>query len=222
MGIDTGTRVIGLLGLLVVGGIGAQAMGYIPDTRETFLDRAAADDNVMLVASKDPAMATEVQSARATLPAFLEAARTQPPGWTSVSLKARLEGKSTFENIWIAEFELMPDGNVRGRVANTPVDLPGLSLGDEILFGADKVVDWAFISGGRGYGFYSVRALLPDMDAEQRAGMQAFLSDTPVPAVWPGATPAAAAAPALEKSESISRGFEMLRLSLGMGPRTAG
>ncbi len=142
------------------------------------------DDNVVEVRSDDAAIAEARTAARIHLPKFLEMADSNPAGWENVTVKVALQGETMVENIWVTDFSETTPGQYQARLANHPTDLPGLNLGDRVTFSDEQINDWAFVSEGRGYGYYSVRALMPHVSEEEAEMMQAFLAEDPVPAGW--------------------------------------
>ncbi|MDJ0827674.1 MAG: DUF2314 domain-containing protein [Rhodobacter sp.] len=142
------------------------------------------ENNVVRVRSGDQTIEEAVRQARQSLPAFLERAESAPSGWEMVSLKVALEGDTMVENIWVSDFQRPGFEIFTGRLANDPVDLPGLKAGDLVKFSYDQISDWAFVENGRGYGFYTTRVLTEGISEEELAMMNAFLSPDPVPTGW--------------------------------------
>ncbi|NNF25089.1 MAG: DUF2314 domain-containing protein [Rhodobacteraceae bacterium] len=98
--------------------------------------------------------------------------------------ESRLPDPKRGENIWVARFTQVEGDTFHGVLANDPVRMPGQSLGDAVTFDLAQVSDWSLILDDRGHGFCSVRALLPRMDEDRRAGAMAFLFEDPMPAGW--------------------------------------
>ncbi len=162
----------------------AQQMGLLSPNQSTAVAGTTADNNVMQVATEDTSMQDAVATAQASLPTFLEAAANAPASWQTVTVKVALEGETQIENIWISDFRKDGDDQYRGLLGNDPVDLPGMKAGDEVQFSYAQIRDWAFVEEGKGYGFYTVRAMLPMMDEAQADGMRAFLAADPLPKGW--------------------------------------
>ena len=145
---------------------------------------AAAEGGLVERRSDDPAILAAYDRAQETLPRFLELAETPPPDWSSPSLKVAFEGTNRVENIWIVAFAAVDEDRFTGQLANDPVNLPGLAYGDTVRFGAEQIIDWSFIRGGRAYGHYTTRELLGDLPEKDAAAVRAFLSDRPLPEGW--------------------------------------
>lgn len=139
-------------------------------------------DNVTYVDRLDPEMNKARASAEASLPQFLEhaaAGQLEQP-----LLKVAFSTVNGLEHIWVEEFAAAETGGFYGYLANEPVAIEGASYGSRVEFTRLMISDWAFTENGRGYGFFTVRAILPGMDAQTRAQTVAFLSPDPVPEGW--------------------------------------
>lgn len=145
------------------------------------LDAAAEEKraNVVGVQPGDAAMAVAIQTARAKLPYFWDAMAAGEPGDGLFTLKvgfATSDGGQEF--IWVSDLARNGEA-VTGRIANEPVDIPGVRLGQEVTFGEGRIIDWGFSRGGLLIGHYTTRALLTRMPADQAAGIEAMLGEAP-------------------------------------------
>ena len=170
-------------GLALAVWIGQQT-GVLGSKESFAVQGATEDNNVVIVATEDEAMTQAQASAQKTLPKFLIVAQTAPADWQASTLKVALQGGTQIENIWVSNFKALSERSFEAVLGNDPVDLPGLQAGDRVTFNYEQIVDWAFVKEGKGYGFYSVRAILPMMEGQQREGMVAFLSTQPEPPIW--------------------------------------
>lgn len=143
-----------------------------------------AQDATIQLRADDAAMTEAVAAAKGSRATFLAEAADAPESWSDVTVKVALQGARQIENIWISNFERLDETLSIGLLANDPVDMPGSAAGDPVEFRRDQIVDWAFVENARGYGFYTVRALLPRMEPEQAAAMESFLAEDPLPAGW--------------------------------------
>lgn len=159
----------------------AQQFGFFDS--KTSVAGANAENNVVITPTGDNEMDQARAAATATLPAFLAQVADMPQD-TGAMLKVAFPIQSGNEHIWVAQFTQVEGDTYQGVLANDPVYMPGQSLGDAVTFNLAQVSDWSLILDDRGYGFYSVRALLPRMKEDQRAGAMAFLSEDPMPAGW--------------------------------------
>lgn len=160
----------------------AQGMGVLD--KDTKLSGFSKENNVVMIATGDTKIEVARADARAALPRFLEAAAEKPADWENVTLKVAFEGATMIENIWVSDFHPTEGENFEAVLANEPVDLPGLHAGDRVTFHYSQIGDWAFIQSGKGYGFYSVRAMKDQMSEEQIAAVDEFLSADPLPSGW--------------------------------------
>ncbi len=71
-----------------------------------------------------------------------------------------------------------------GDLTNEPDDLAGLHHGDSVAFTYDQISDWYFTMNGKGYGYFTLRAMLPRLPKEQAEQFKEFLSPNPVPENW--------------------------------------
>ncbi|WP_299352943.1 DUF2314 domain-containing protein [uncultured Shimia sp.] len=161
-----------------------QQTGIIGSGANTQVSGTNAQNNVMQVHEADEAMLKAQADAKQGLPTFLKAAETPPADWENVSIKVAMQGENQIENIWVMGFQNIEGTQYSGVLGNDPIDMPGLKAGDRVTFDYDQINDWAYIENGTGYGFYSVRAMLPMMDQDQAAGVMAFLSKDPMPTSW--------------------------------------
>lgn len=144
---------------------------------------AEAPSGVLLAPAEAPGLAQARRLARESLPSFLSRASLAPEGWSNLGLEIGVPATGGTEHVWVSDFSSTGAGRFEARLANDPVGFEG-QVGDRIRFDQDQISDWAFVSGGRGYGFYSVRALLPGMAEAQRKSVQVFLSPRPLPWGW--------------------------------------
>ena len=115
------------------------------------------------------------------------------------TVKIRIKTESGSEHIWVSD--LSPTKFIgrkpiefTGLLSNKPEDIAGMELGDQIAFSRFVIEDWGLVVEGRGYGFYSVRALLPYLPEEEAVPLNAFLMPSALPDDW--AALAASFAPA--------------------------
>lgn len=62
--------------------------------------------------------------------------------------------------------------------------MPDMSAGDKLAFSIVDIEDWGLFVNGVGYGFFSVRAILPTLEDSQAATLMAFLAPKPLPDDW--------------------------------------
>ena len=147
-----------------------------------------AADPVIDFGSGDAEMNAAIAEARSTLDLFLTHAKPGDPRYQDVSVKVafpttRPGSTAGHEHIWVSPFEIGTNEYV-GALANEPRGLSGLSLGSKVRFTKDMISDWSVVQDGVGYGYYTVRVMLPQLPKDQAAGLRDFLSKDPVPAAW--------------------------------------
>lgn len=110
----------------------------------------------------DQAMIDAIAKAQSTLDAFLTRAAKPQRGDSDFSVKIRYDtGKpDDAEYIWASD-PVRQGNNVTATIANEPRDIPDLREGQRVTVPLSRIVDWMYWSGGRIYGGYTMRALLP-------------------------------------------------------------
>ncbi len=169
-------KYIGQIGIL--GSLGC--LGFVA---VSFLSERASptDNNVLTLGTENELMRAAEASATETLPRFLELAATNPGNWQDISVKVGIQGTEMVENIWIGDIEKLDETLFAGQLANEPVDLGGLEIGSRVEFDLDQITDWSVVIDGRGYGYYTVRAITDMVSDEEAAQINAFLSSDPLP-----------------------------------------
>lgn len=143
-----------------------------------------AETGVVLQPGDNAAIEDARREARRELPTFLKIAKSGAERWDGVSLKVAIPVGDSFEHIWITEFSRANGTGYEGRVSNPPKGHSDLQSGDRIEFVYDQIDDFGFVQDGMGYGFFSVRAILPMLDRTQAASYRSFLSTDPLPSYW--------------------------------------
>lgn len=174
-----------IVGILLVGCI---AFGYSlkyerrAELRETRLQEKLVKEQL----KQD--LKTAKQAAQDTLEPFLMAAKNV--SGADATLKIRIEtGGGNSEHIWVQDFK--PTRFIgrkavefEGVLGNMPVELPDMSIGDTVDFSRFVIEDWGLLVDSVGYGFFSVRVLLPTLDETEAASMGSFLAPDAVPRDW--------------------------------------
>ena len=97
---------------------------------------------------------------------------------------ALVAGGDQEEIIWVTPFARR-DGGFIGALANDPQVATERRVGEVISFDQTQVRDWLFIGhDGKMYGSYTTRVILPELDPDHAAQIQAMLSDAPTPNGW--------------------------------------
>jgi uncharacterized protein YegJ (DUF2314 family) len=149
---------------------------------------ARAQDEVISFADDDPAMSAAVETARNHLGQVLTATISEVGvGHPALSLKVAFPvegGETDTEVIWLSEISLAQAG-MAGKLANEPVNMAGLHLGDEVRFTQEMIYDWGLAGpDGKMFGHYTTRVLLHTLPEAQAAPIREILSDDPLPEPW--------------------------------------
>ena len=150
-----------------------------------------AEDAVVNFGADDPEMSAAEAEAKASLPKFLIEV-VGPDGYAIEGTAVKVSfptvdpessGMDT-EVIWVSPWA-MSQGQFRGLLANEPVALGDLRVGDVVDFRQDQIHDWSYFGeDGKLYGNYSTRVMLPHIPAEQAAEFNDLLSANPIPDYW--------------------------------------
>ena len=115
---------------------------------------------VLKVAGDDATMATAVAEARRRWPEFVSAFHASQNG-SPFSIKAPVTENGHTEFIWI-EVKSISAGQVHGLLANEPVNLGALKIGDFVSVPEAHVNDWCYQGAPDGLpvGLFTVKAVI--------------------------------------------------------------
>ena len=131
------------------------------------------------VDSETPEMQAAYKEARRTLADFNSKIANPPKDWSDFSIKVAFPTRDdSLEHIWVADIEVSSDKYV-GRVANDPVNVAGMKLGDPVEFKSQDVSDWQYMKNGKLYGHYTTRAMMHNMSPDQQAQLATVLGVNP-------------------------------------------
>ncbi len=123
-----------------------------------------AEDGLQLFEETDPEMNGAISQARETLPLFLNnvldtKGAANPDALVKVGLPT-VGGEASLEHIWVGPFQKADDGTLSGALANEPVELGALRLGDTVEFTLDQISDWSlWAPDGLLYGNFTTRVM---------------------------------------------------------------
>jgi uncharacterized protein YegJ (DUF2314 family) len=146
-------------------------------------------DPVMSFSADDPTMNAAIATARKSLPLFLDTTLDadgfrSDAGHLKVSFPVDHADMDT-EITWVGPFRRLSDDDFVGLLANEPVAMPGLHVGDAVSFRYDSIVDWNLESGdGRYWGDYTTRVVVGRLPASEAAASKGRFLDPPVPSDW--------------------------------------
>jgi uncharacterized protein YegJ (DUF2314 family) len=144
----------------------------------TACERGAHQDDLIYPEDQKAIDAASAQ-ARATLPTFW-AAFDAAPSKQDFTIKAGMPTKTgPAEHIWIQVSGRQGD-EISGLLANEPFDIPNLHLRSPVTVTTAQVSDWAYPKGGKLYGHFTTRVLMPQMAADEQAQMKTALAPTPL------------------------------------------
>jgi uncharacterized protein YegJ (DUF2314 family) len=120
----------------------------------------------------DPKMAEAQNKARATLPEFERRLQDPPATQTRISLKGRFEEDGNVEHMWIQDVVITNDG-YHGQLANHPLEIKGIDVGDLVTVPRELVSDWYAVDGGKLVGGYTLRLQRSRLPPERQAAFDA-------------------------------------------------
>ncbi|WP_374674157.1 YegJ family protein [Ideonella sp.] len=143
-----------------------------PTLGQTILDQAA-NDEIVLMRSEEPAMQKAFARAAATLPDFLERAARPREGTSGYALKVAVSDKANTEYFWVSSFTQEGD-TFSGVLSNEPRLVNKHRMGDRIAFRRAHIVDWTYfdVSNQQTVGNFTACALLSREPPEQAAAFK--------------------------------------------------
>lgn len=127
---------------------------------------------VVRVDANDPRMLAAVDEARSRFDEFVSAFENRGADEQSYAVKAPIEAGDNTEVIWITVSGI-ENGVIYGQLANDPVDLGRLKMGDRVKSRVEDLNDWMYTTGDdESVGGFTVQVLseiyaepVPDTDA---------------------------------------------------------
>jgi len=78
------------------------------------------------------------------------------------------------EEFWV-DLETFANGQFTGHIANEPLNLHSVRLGDRIVVDRERIRDWMYVDRGRLVGGYTIRALRSALSEDARKAFDATL-----------------------------------------------
>jgi uncharacterized protein YegJ (DUF2314 family) len=142
--------------------------------------KAEAGDGTILISPDDQAVNAARSEADKALPIFWAKFDAKEPGVSHYLVKIALHAKGGGDEIVWAQPLQHSQEEVVARLANRPVYLAELKLGDVIHVAPDDLVDWSYEKNGKLYGHFVTRSMMDRAKPEERALMEADLAPTPL------------------------------------------
>lgn len=143
-----------------------------------------AGDPMVVFRQADAKMTAAITEAQNTLPRALTllpaTGKAYHPDLLLKVAFPRNDGMGN-EIIWVSDLRSTGKNRFSGRLDNAPNYLTGKRLGSKVRFSLDQVADWSILAGGRLWGNYTTRVMLPQLPAEDRRYFKTILSDRPIP-----------------------------------------
>jgi uncharacterized protein YegJ (DUF2314 family) len=130
--------------------------------------KKAIKEQVVTVASDDPAMNAAIKRARETLPAFWAAMGKPGPGEKDFSIKMAISEGSSTEHFWLIDVK-REDGKLMGTINNEPETVKTAGMGQRVEIVEGRITDWMYKRKGKMVGNETMRPLLKAMSKDEAA-----------------------------------------------------
>lgn len=150
-----------------------------------------SDGLVHMVQKSDPAMAAAVAEARGTLGLLLAHALDDegyslPPAVIKVGIPSPDTGQMD-EFMWLAPFQCLPDGTLRGISLDDGSIVTSLKAGDRVDFTMAQVIDWSWMfDQPQIWGDYTTRVIAAEEGLDPMDLYGKPWAVDPVPPAWRG------------------------------------
>jgi uncharacterized protein YegJ (DUF2314 family) len=138
---------------------------------------ADESSDIMMFSPEDSEMNSAIQEASRTLDVFIDNLQSPKPTQRDFSIKARFAydaDEGHYEHIWIDNVAYV-GGKFRGRIANDPLYVERLKLGDAVAIDRSDVTDWMFVDNGKLVGGYTLRVMRGRLSPKEREEFDASL-----------------------------------------------
>jgi uncharacterized protein YegJ (DUF2314 family) len=132
------------------------------------LERDGEPDLVLLT-NEDKEMNEAIQEAKRSFPAFLSALeKMDTTDSHSFQIKMRFDHPDGGEHIWIDGITMI-NHNLVGVIANNPVSINEIKIGDTITIDKNRISDWMYFKGKAVHGGYTIKLLRKRMSPDERS-----------------------------------------------------
>ena len=133
-----------------------------------------AKDPVSEVAADDPQMNAAIARARSEVDRVIKALASGH----DVSVKLAVREGSQVEHFWLSDVAYSSaNQSFSGKIDNDPEMVSSVAYGQSVSVRKTEITDWLYIEGGRMYGNYTLRVLLPRMPKAEADKMRSRLSE---------------------------------------------
>jgi uncharacterized protein YegJ (DUF2314 family) len=134
---------------------------------------ALAKDSVVGVAADDAQMNAAIARARSEVDRVIKALAAG----RDVSVKLAVREGSQVEHFWLSDVTYSTaTESFSGKIDNDPDTVRSVVLGQKVSVRKGEITDWLYVEGGRMYGNYTLRVLLPTMPKEEADRVRSQLS----------------------------------------------
>lgn len=127
------------------------------------------EPDVTLLTDDDKEMNDVIKLAQSSYPTFLSALENKDSNSChSFQIKMRFDHPGGGEHIWIDDITIK-DKEITGVIANEPVFVASLKLGDTVKIDKTRISDWLYYRDNTAQGGYTIRLLRKRMSPEERS-----------------------------------------------------
>jgi uncharacterized protein YegJ (DUF2314 family) len=131
------------------------------------------DDKTVNVEKDDPVMLAAFAKAHATTDQFI--AILQANSGYNYAVKVKIQDTNGVEYFWLSNLTYA-NGVFSGDIDNDPEIVKNVKSGQHMEVQKADIYDWDYMKGGKMYGNYTARALLPKLSKEDADQMRALLA----------------------------------------------
>lgn len=138
-------------------------------------DSSAVNDPVLGPDSYDEIeMQAAIDRARREVDVFI--AELSKNEADSYSVKAPIKDGAIVEHFWLKDVTYK-NGRFDGTIDNEPADVSNVKLGQRWSLAKNEISDWLYMKGGKMYGNYTLRPMLPALPPDEAGMLKAMLAD---------------------------------------------
>ena len=135
---------------------------------------ALANDPVIGVAADDAQMNAAITRARSEVGRVIKALASGH----EVSIKLAVRDGSQVEHFWLSDVTYSSvTETFSGKIDNDPDTVRTVAYGQSVSVPKGEISDWLYMEGGRMFGNYTLRVLLPKMPKAEADKVRSHLSE---------------------------------------------
>jgi uncharacterized protein YegJ (DUF2314 family) len=141
---------------------------------EAAIVHRSGQPDVFNVPADDERMNAAIAQARASVEDFIAAFASPGARRRSFAVKVPVIDGTQVEHFWM-DVEGFANGQFTGHIANEPLYVHNVRLGDRIVVDKERISDWMYVDRGRLVGGYTIRVLRATLSEADRQAFDASL-----------------------------------------------